>query len=237
MIISLPFPDRDRHYHLRPSKIIALGLNYQDHVEETGRETPEEPVLFSKTPNVLIGDGEDIIIPGFLYEAGYEEVTVHYEAELAFVIGRTAKNVPKEDAMDYVLGFTCFNDVSQRNLQFSDMSGWFRGKSLDTFGPIGPRLVTPSQLPDPHGLAITCKLNGRTVQQSNTGNMIFDIPSVIAYISKQITLEEGDVVATGTPSGVGRMTDGDEVEVEIEGIGILRNRVVEPCGSEKAKEE
>lgn len=237
MIISLPFPDEEHYYHLRPSKIIALGLNYQDHVEETGRETPQEPVLFSKTPNVLVGDGEDIVVPSFLYDAGYDEVTVHYEAELAFVMGRTTRNVSEEDAMDYVLGFTCFNDVSQRNLQFSDMSGWFRGKSLDTFGPIGPRLVPTSQLPDPHGLAITCRLNGSTVQESNTGNMIFTIPRVIAYISKQITLEEGDVVATGTPSGVGRMTDGDVVEVEIEGIGTLRNGVVESRGSQPAEEE
>jgi 2-keto-4-pentenoate hydratase/2-oxohepta-3-ene-1,7-dioic acid hydratase in catechol pathway len=127
--------------------------------------------------------------------------------------------------MNYVLGYTCFNDVSQRNLQFSDISGWFRGKSLDTFGPIGPRIIPAEQLTDPHDLDIQCRLNGKTVQRSNTSMMIFGIPQIIEFISKQITLEPGDIIATGTPAGVGPLSHGDVVEVEIESIGILRNRV------------
>lgn len=223
--ILLPCPDPGNPYLLRPSKIIALGLNYRDHIEETGWDTPSEPILFSKTPNVLIGDGEDIVIPGFLYESGFDEVSVHYEAELAVIIGRRTSCVSEEEAMKSVLGYTCFNDVSQRNLQFSDVSGWFRGKSLDTFGPIGPRIVPVDSVHDPHSLRIACRLNGRTVQESCTSELLFGIPETIAFISKQITLEPGDIIATGTPGGVGPICDGDIVEVEIESIGILRNPV------------
>lgn len=225
MALKLPFPDETGEYVLDPSKIIALGLNYQDHIDETGAETPKEPVLFAKTPNVLIGPGEEIVIPAFLRECGYGETVVHYEAELAVVIGRRASRVPVSEAMEHVLGYTCFNDVSQRNIQFSDVSGWFRGKSLDTFGPAGPRIVPAGLIPDPHDLSISCRLNGATVQRSNTSGMIFRIPETISYISSQITLEPGDILATGTPSGVGRISHGDIVEVEIQGIGILRNRV------------
>ncbi len=231
MDIKLPCPDENNMYELKAGKIIALGLNYQDHIDETGVETPAEPILFAKTPNVLIASGEDIIIPPFLYEYGFENVIVHYEAELAIVIGRKASNVLKSEAMECILGYTCFNDVSQRNLQFSDRSGWFRGKSLDTFGPIGPRIIPAEQLPDPHNLEIQCRLNGKTVQRSSTSEMIFSIPETIAFISKQITLEPGDIIATGTPSGVGPVAHGDIVEVEIQPIGILRNRVTDVYSS------
>lgn len=219
-------------YVLSPSKIVALGLNYADHIAETGTPTPTEPVIFAKTPNVLVGDGEDIVIPAFLRESGLREPTVHYEAELAVVIGRRARRVPASTALEHVLGYTCFNDVSQRELQFGDMSGWFRGKSLDTFGPVGPRIVPLDSLRNPGSLHMECHLNGETVQSASTADMLFDVPHVISWISAQLTLEPGDIIATGTPSGVGRLTHGDVVEVEIEGIGTLRNRVVEerPAG-------
>ena len=228
MGIKLPFPDAGNTYELGSGKIIALGLNYQDHIDETGMDPPAEPILFSKTPNVLTASEEDIEIPAFLYDCGFDEVVVHYEAELALIIGKRAKNVSSSEAMNYVLGYTCFNDVSQRNLQFADVSGWFRGKSLDTFGPIGPRIIPAGQLPDPHNLDIQCRLNGKTVQRSNTSMMIFGIPETIEFISKQITLEPGDIIATGTPAGVGPLSHGDIIEVEIESIGILRNRVSDP---------
>ena len=228
MRIKLPFPDAGNTYELGSGKIIALGLNYQDHIDETGTETPVEPILFTKTPNVLTAPEEDIEIPAFLYNCGFDDVIVHYEAELAVIIGKRAKNVSSSEAMNYVLGYTCFNDVSQRNLQFADVSGWFRGKSLDTFGPIGPRIIPAGQLPDPHNLDIQCRLNGKTVQRSNTSMMIFGIPETIEFISKQITLEPGDIIATGTPAGVGPLSHGDIIEVEIESIGILRNRVSDP---------
>jgi len=223
--VQIILPCVDKMYELTASKIIALGLNYQDHIDETGTQKPLEPILFSKTPNVLIGTGKDIVIPAFLHEYGFKNVTVHYEAELAVIVGARASKVPESEAIKYILGYTCFNDVSQRNFQFSDRSGWFRGKSLDTFGPIGPRIVPSEQLPDPHNLEIECRLNGEIVQKSNTSEMIFRIPEIIAFISKQITLEPGDIIATGTPGGVGPLSDGDTVEVEIQHIGILRNRV------------
>jgi 2-keto-4-pentenoate hydratase/2-oxohepta-3-ene-1,7-dioic acid hydratase in catechol pathway len=224
-IMELPCPDESRLISLSASKIIALGLNYQDHIDETGTERPEEPVLFAKTPNVLTGHETEIVIPSFLREYGFDRPEVHYEAELAVVIGSRASRVPSKDAMKHVLGYTCFNDVSQRNLQFSDISGWFRGKSLDTFGPIGPRIATREMIPNPHALRILCRLNGRVVQDSSTSEMLFSIPQIISFISKQITLEPGDVIATGTPAGVGPLAHGDLVEVEIQDIGILRNTV------------
>ncbi len=223
--MELPFPDESNLFSLQGVKIIALGLNYQDHIDETGTQRPTEPVLFSKTPNVLTGHGSEIVIPAFLAKYGFGNPQVHYEAELAVVIGRRASNVRAAEWQDYVLGYTCFNDVSQRNLQFSDPSGWFRGKSLDTFGPIGPRIVPASRIPDPHALGIRCRLNGKTVQKSSTSRMLFRIPETIQFITCQITLEPGDIIATGTPAGVGNLAHGDIVEVEIDGIGILSNTV------------
>jgi 2-keto-4-pentenoate hydratase/2-oxohepta-3-ene-1,7-dioic acid hydratase in catechol pathway len=233
-MITLPIADSSETSTVSPSKIIALGLNYMDHVQERGvlekgasaDEAPSEPVLFAKTPNVLIGPDEAIIIPAFLDEYGFDDMRVDYEAELAVVIGKRCSRVSEEEALDYVFGYTCMNDVSQRNLQRGDRSGWFRGKSLDTFGPVGPRIVPAALLPDPQTLDIRCRLNGKTVQESNTRHMIFSVARSIAFISKQICLEPGDIIATGTPSGVGRISGGDVVEVEVEGIGVLKNPVV-----------
>jgi 2-keto-4-pentenoate hydratase/2-oxohepta-3-ene-1,7-dioic acid hydratase in catechol pathway len=226
MPVKLGIAGTDSSIVLGTGKIIALGLNYRDHIAEMGRSIPSEPVLFAKTSNVLIGDGEPIIIPAFLYEYGFEEVIVHYEAELGVIIGKRIRSVSPEEALESVLGYTCFNDVSQRNIQKSDVSGWFRGKSLDTFGPVGPVVVTGTDISDPGKLDILCRLNGKTVQSSSTSNMIFPVNEIISFISKQITLEQGDLIATGTPAGVGNLRHGDVVEVEIPGIGILRNPVI-----------
>lgn len=234
-MITLPIHNRSESYVINPTKIIALGLNYRSHIAESVTvkvrgftdEIPAEPILFPKTPNVLIGPDEPIVIPAFLEDYGFEDPRTDYEAELALIIKDRCKNVSREEALGHVLGFTCMNDVSQRNLQTNDKSGWFRGKSLDTFGPIGPRLVAVEDIGDPQNLEIRCRLNGETVQSANTRQMIFKIPEIIAFISKQFTLMPGDIIVTGTPSGVGRIKHGDTVEVEIEGIGILRNPVIE----------
>ena len=232
--ITLPILGTPDHYSLSPSKIIAVGLNYRDHVKESltfgdkGLDAPPEPVLFAKTTNVLIGPGEQIIIPGYLSEYATSPRT-DYEAELGIVIGKTASRVEEAEALDYVLGYTCFNDVSQRDIQKSDPSGWFRGKSLDTFGPIGPAIATPEYLAsqglDPQALDISCRLNGTTVQNSNTRLMIFSLRRIISFISRHIRLEPGDIIATGTPSGIGAIAPGDQVEVEVQGIGVLKNPV------------
>lgn len=234
-MVILPVYNRTETYTVNPTKIIALGLNYRDHIAESHsvkvrgftNEVPDEPILFPKTPNVLIGPEEPIIIPVFLKEYGFEELRTDYEAELAVIIKSKCKNVNLAKAMDFVLGYTCINDVSQRNLQTGDRSGWFRGKSLDTFGPIGPRLVLADDLDNPQNLNIQCRLNGKTVQDSNTRHMIFPIPQIIAFVSRNFTLMPGDIIATGTPSGVGSIKHGDVVEIEIEKIGILRNPVIE----------
>jgi 2-keto-4-pentenoate hydratase/2-oxohepta-3-ene-1,7-dioic acid hydratase in catechol pathway len=233
-MVKLPVANSDAIYTVNPTKIVALGLNYREHIAESRSvkvqgftdEIPTEPILFPKTPNVLIGSEEPIVLPRFLNEYHFETLRTDYEAELAIVIKDRCKNVPPSEAMEHILGFTCMNDVSQRNLQTGDRSGWFRGKSLDTFGPIGPRMVRPEDLGDPQNLRIQCRLNGNTVQDSNTRHMIFPIPEIIAFISKNFTLMPGDVIATGTPAGVGPIQPGDIVEIEIEKIGILRNPVV-----------
>jgi 2-keto-4-pentenoate hydratase/2-oxohepta-3-ene-1,7-dioic acid hydratase in catechol pathway len=188
-------------------------------------EIPTEPVLFPKTPNVLIGPGDAIILPAFVLAYGFPHCRTDHEAELAIIIKDRVKNLTAADAMNHVLGFTCFNDVSQRNLQKGDKSGWFRGKSLDTFGPIGPVIVPPEMIGDPQNLEIVCRVNGIVVQQANTRDMIFKIPEIIAFVSKNFTLEAGDIIITGTPNGVGPLHDGDVVEVEIENIGTLSNPV------------
>ncbi len=218
---------------IRPSKIIALGLNYLEHIQESESvnvqnftsEIPTEPVLFPKTPNVLIGPQEPIILPAFLDSYNFDDYRVDYEAELAIILNNRIKNCPQEEAMEHILGFTCFNDISQRNLQRSDKSGWFRGKSLDTFGPIGPVIVPLAEIGDPQNLNIQCRLNGKAVQESNTRHMIFKIPEIISFVSKNFTMEPDDIIITGTPSGVGPIKDGDTVEVEIENIGTLANPV------------
>jgi 2-keto-4-pentenoate hydratase/2-oxohepta-3-ene-1,7-dioic acid hydratase in catechol pathway len=234
-MVTLPIKGRNETYTLNPSKIIALGLNYHEHVKESvflttknlPPDIPSEPVLFPKTPNVLIGSDEEIIIPAYLKAYGFDEVRVDYEAELAFIMAKGGKNIPEEEALDHVFGYTCFNDVSQRNFQTGDKSGWFRGKSLDTFGPVGPVIAPADTIGDPQQLDLCCRLNGKEVQRGNTREMIFPIPTIIAFISRHFTLEAGDLIVTGTPKGVGRLHHGDLVEVEIEGIGILKNRVVE----------
>lgn len=245
-MVVLPILGSTSSYALNPQKIIAVGLNYRDHVAESPSvlaaaaaaakaggaghrpAEPTEPILFAKTPNVLIGPGEPIPLPSALL-AGYAfpEPRTDYEAELAVVIGRRCKDVGIEEALSYVLGYTCFNDVSQRNIQNDDRSGWFRGKSFDGFGPIGPVLAPASLIPDPQRLRIACRLNGRVVQESSTAAMIFGVAKLVSFISRNLTLEAGDVIATGTPSGVGPLAHGDLVEVEIEGIGILANPVIE----------
>ena len=216
---------------INPSKIIAVGLNYKDHVKESMTfgnkplDLPTEPVLFSKTVNVLAGPEEPIVIPAHIKEYNFPDARVDHECELAIIIGKKGRHISEENAFDHVLGYTCFNDVSQRNIQKSDPSGWFRGKSFDTFGPIGPVVVSHTDIGNPQALNICCKVNGDIKQSANTKDMIFTIPALIAYISKQFTLEEGDIIATGTPAGVSPIVPGDIVEVEIERIGILRNPV------------
>ena len=232
-MIRLPIQGRDEVYSLDPRTILGVGLNYRDHIAEHhtldvqgfDAQTPSEPVFFAMTPNVLLAAGEPIVIPRFLWEYGFDDMRVDYEAELAFIVKEPCKDVAVEDAMAHILGFTCMNDVTQRNLQRSDPAGWFRGISLDTFGPVGPALVLTEDLADPQNLDICCRLNGQVVQASNTHHMIFPIAEVLAYISSRMTLMPGDLVSTGTPAGVGRLTDGDVVEIEIEGIGTLRNPV------------
>ena len=231
-MVTLPILGTREFYTLNPTKIIALGLNYAEHVKESvsaqaaaSTEIPKEPVLFAKTPNVLIGPDEAIRIPKFIDAYKFEDPRTDYEAELAFVIGKKCSKVSEKEALGCILGYTCMNDVSQRNIQLSDKSGWFRGKSFDTFGPIGPVLVPPERIGDPNDLRIECRLNGKVVQSARTSDMIFGIAVLLSFISRQITLEPGDIVTTGTPSGVGKIKPGDVVEIEIERIGVLRNPV------------
>jgi 2-keto-4-pentenoate hydratase/2-oxohepta-3-ene-1,7-dioic acid hydratase in catechol pathway len=231
-MIQLPIAGSRETYTVNPSKIIALGQNYRAHIAESSSlkvrgfepEPPSEPVLFPKAPSCLIGPGETIVIPAFLSEYG-GELRTDLEGELAFFIRDRCKNVPPEEAYGHILGFCCLNDVSQRNLQNGDRAGWFRGKSLDTFGPVGPVLVPPADLSEPQNLRIVTRLNGKVVQEGNTRDKLFSIREMIAFISKCFTLMPGDLIATGTPSGVTPLAHGDVCEVEIEGIGILSNPV------------
>jgi 2-keto-4-pentenoate hydratase/2-oxohepta-3-ene-1,7-dioic acid hydratase in catechol pathway len=207
-----------------PSKIVCVGLNYRDHAEEQGVDLPEAPLLFAKWPNTLIGAGEAIVIPPITNK-------VDYEAELGVVIGARLRNVSEENALEGVDGYLCLNDVSARDLQFAD-GQWVRGKSLDTFCPIGPELVPADDVPDPQRLSIRALVNGRVLQDSSTAQMVFGVAAVIAHVSRAITLEPGDLIATGTPAGVGAFRDppvflkpGDEVTIEIERLGALTNPV------------
>lgn len=207
-----------------PSKVVAIGLNYMDHCREQKVDPPKAPLIFAKFPTAIIGPGETIRWDPALTSQ------VDFEAELAVVMGRTARNVSEAEALDYVAGYTICHDVSARDLQFGD-GQWIRGKSLDTFCPLGPYLVTRDEIPDPHALAIRCTVNETVYQNSNTGEMIFRIPSLIAYISRAFTLLPGDIITTGTPDGVGVfrspkifLKDGDVVTIEIEGLGQLTNR-------------
>jgi 2,4-didehydro-3-deoxy-L-rhamnonate hydrolase len=208
----------------RPGKIVCVGLNYRDHAAEAGMELPKAPLLFAKWPNTLIGHGDPIVLPP-------ESTEVDYEAELGVVIGTRARRVSERGALDHVEGYICLNDVSARDLQFAD-GQWTRGKSPDTFCPVGPRLVPREEIDDPQALAIRCIVNGEALQDSSTAQMIFSVAEVIAYASQVITLEPGDLIATGTPAGVGifrdpkvLLQDGDEVSVEVEGLGTLTNPI------------
>ena len=210
-----------------PSKVIAIGLNYMDHIREADIGVPELATMFCKYPSSIIGTGEDIH-----WSTGLTQ-QVDYEAELAVVIGKTAKNVDEADAYDYVAGYMNCNDVSARDLQFRPGDQWLRGKCLDSFCPLGPCLVTSDEIEDPHNLSIKCELNGRPMQDSNTKEMIYRIPYLINYLSQAFTLLPGDVIATGTPHGVGAfrnppiwLEQDDVVDVKIEGLGVLSNRCV-----------
>jgi len=209
----------------RPGKLICIGLNYRDHATESNMPIPERPVVFSKFATAVIAPGEPVVLPTISSQ-------VDYEAELAVVIGRRARNVRSSQALDYVLGYTCFNDISARDLQFAD-GQWQRGKSCDTFAPMGPTIVTADTVPDPHKLSIKLVLNGKTMQDSNTDQFIFGVPELIEFLSQTITLEPGDVIATGTPPGVGFarkppvfLKPGDKMEVVIESVGWLNNPVI-----------
>jgi 2-keto-4-pentenoate hydratase/2-oxohepta-3-ene-1,7-dioic acid hydratase in catechol pathway len=208
----------------KPGKVVCIGLNYRDHAEEAGLELPEVPILFPKFANSVIGPGDPIVIPP-------ETTRADYEAELGVVIGRTAYRVSESEALSFVGGYTCMNDVSARELQ-NRTSQWMLGKAIDTFLPCGPVLVTPDEIADPQALAIRCEVNGRELQSSTTAQMVFGVAELIAFVSRTMTLEPGDLIATGTPPGVGfarkppvYLNDGDEVTVEIERIGRLRNPV------------
>jgi len=198
-----------------PSKIVAVGLNYIDHAQELKMPVPEEPILFLKPPSAVVGHEDPIILPKISRR-------VDYEGELAVVIKENCKNVSRREAEEYILGYTCFNDVTARDIQAKDIQ-WTRAKSFDTFAPIGPYIA---EFKDASKLKIETRVNGKVVQKSNTSNLIYDVPALIEYISSVMTLRAGDVIATGTPAGVGTLKDGDTIEVEIEKIGVLRNTAI-----------
>jgi 2-keto-4-pentenoate hydratase/2-oxohepta-3-ene-1,7-dioic acid hydratase in catechol pathway len=200
---------------LEPGKIVGIGVNYRAHAVEMGKTPPDEPILFLKPSTAVIADGESIVRP-----AGYERVD--FEAELAVVIGTRCRRVAPENALDFVLGITCLNDVTVRDLQKLD-GQWARAKGFDTFCPIGPRIVRDL---DPTDLRVVSRVNGQVRQDSRTSDMIVSVPELISFASRSMTLEVGDVITTGTPSGVGNLSPGDVVEIEIEGVGVLRNPVV-----------
>ena len=211
-----------------PPKIICLGLNYKDHAAESGAALPKEPVLFSKYATALIGHDDAIVLPPVSKE-------VDFEAELVIVVGRRGRNLSAETAADCVAGYTIGHDVSARDWQLKkDQKQWMAGKTFNTFAPTGPHLVTPDEVPDPHNLPVRLRLNGQVMQESNTSEMIFQVGPILAYLSHVFTLEPGDLIFTGTPAGVGFtrkppvfLKAGDIVDIEIGGLGLLRNRVVQ----------
>jgi len=210
---------------LRPPKLICLGLNYRDHIAEAKRDIPTVPVIFTKFPNCVIGPGEAIVLPK-------NSAKPDYEAEFAFVIGPGGRHIAAEDWQRHVFGYTIFNDVSARDVQ-SATSQWTMGKSFDTFAPMGPYLTSADEIADPHALDLSLSIAGEVLQHSNTRELIFRVPELVAYVSSIVTLEPGDVVATGTPGGVGfarrpprYLKAGDEVVIRIEGLGELHNPVI-----------
>jgi 2-keto-4-pentenoate hydratase/2-oxohepta-3-ene-1,7-dioic acid hydratase in catechol pathway len=201
---------------VNPSKILGVGLNYRAHAQEMGKKLPEEPLLFMKPPSALIGPDEAIVRPrGF--------ARVDYEGELAVVIGRRCRRVPRERALDMVRGYVCLNDVTVRDLQVKDVQ-YTRAKGFDTFCPVGPRVAEGL---DPTRLGIVTRVNGATRQSSTTADLIFDVAALITFASRVMTLEAGDLITTGTPPGVGPIAPGDVIEIEIEGVGLLRNPVID----------
>lgn len=213
--VSMNAEKVERLAPVNPSKIIAVGLNYRDHAEELGMELPDEPVLFLKPPTAVIGPDGSIVYPSVSKQ-------VDFEAELAVVIGRTASHVAVAEAGQYIIGYTCANDVTARDLQRQD-GQWTRAKSFDSFCPLGPHIETDI---DPAALDVRLSLNGRVKQASSTANMIYTVEELVSFASQVMTLLPGDVILTGTPPGVGPLAIGDVVEVEIEGIGSLRNKVI-----------
>jgi 2-keto-4-pentenoate hydratase/2-oxohepta-3-ene-1,7-dioic acid hydratase in catechol pathway len=210
-----------------PNKITCIGLNYADHAREGGQEPPPAPIFFLKSHNTICGPGDSIKLPP-------NSTQVDYEAEFAVVIGKRGRRIPESAAHKFIAGYTILHDVSARDMQFSDKQ-WYRGKSCDTFAPTGPWIVTPDEIPDPHNLRISLTLNGETLQDSNTSNLIFKVAFLISHLSQSVTWEVGDLISTGTPPGVGFarkppvfMKAGDTVSVTVEGIGTLTNPVVGP---------
>ena len=209
----------------RPGKIVCVGLNYESHRVEQGIKSPARPVFFLKSSNTICGPADSIVLPP-------NSTEVDYEAEFVVVIGRRGKGIPEEKVFEHIAGYTILNDVSARDMQYGDRQ-WFRGKSCDTFGPTGPCIVTADEIPDPHSLRISLTLNGRTMQDSNTNDLIFRIPFLVSYLSQSLTWEAGDLLSTGTPGGVGHyrkppvyLKPGDTVSVTVEGIGTLTNPVL-----------
>ncbi len=221
-----PVADADLDVPWRPREIVAIGLNYHDHIRETGMKTPTAPLVFAKFPSSLCGTGDDIVFDP-------EQTTaLDWEVELGVVVGRTMRNVETADALDHVLGYTIGNDVSARDIQMAE-GQWVRAKSFDTFCPVGPSLVTADEVPDPQALKLSTKVNGEVMQDSSTDLMIFGVAEILSFCSKSFTLERGDLILTGTPWGCGGFMDppralsgGDVMEMEIEGLGQLRNPVV-----------
>ena len=212
-----------------PRSIVCVGLNYKDHAAESGLEIPPEPLLFSKSSSSVVGPFDDIVHP--LVTEQFD-----YEVELAVVIGKQAKDVSEADAYNYIAGYTTFNDVSARDLQFSEPQ-WFRAKSLDGSGPMGPFLVTKDEVTDPNNLNVSLSLNGEIRQESNTVHLGFNVPQLVSFISHSMTLRPGDIISTGTPSGVGFASDpprfltpGDLMETTVEGVGVMRNRIIAANG-------
>jgi len=211
----------------RPGKVICVGRNYAEHARELGNDLPERPILFAKFATAIAGPFDDVVRPG-------EVTDLDYEAELCAVIGRRGRRIPKAQALDHVAGYCCANDVSARTAQLALGDQWLRGKSFDTFCPIGPAIVTRDEIPDPQNLRITCRVDGETRQDANTEDMVFDVATLVSYCSDAFTLEPGDLILTGTPAGVALGRDsapwlqpGQLCELEIEGVGRIANRIVQ----------
>ena len=229
--LELPF-GRSR-YRLHPGKVICLGLNYREHVAESVSiriakqkpEIPSEPVLFPKLPSCIIGSGDPIELPAILDRYRFAQERTDYEGEIALVIGQGGARISLDHALDHVLGITAANDVTQRNIQTGDRSGWFRGKSFDTFLPLGPRIVPLDAFDDLNAITVTTRVNGEERQRGAVGDLIFPFARIVSFVSHNFRLDAGDVILTGTPAGVGPIRHADVVEVEVSAVGVLRNTV------------